>query len=256
MGDQKTMWKSRNEPPLIPKDCRSCPIREATLCGALRNDQLDILQEFKSCDRIIPAHSHLYRAGERVNEIYNLLGGWVALYRILESGRRQVLQIELPGAFLGYQAKLDDPLLHSAECITDVAVCVFPRRAFPELLERHPVLGLKMLGMMAHDVVRVHDQLTNIGGRSGLERVAHFLLQIYLRLRHRQPVSAGDALALPLTQEMIGDALGLTPVHINRILRQLRERRLVVLHNKTLQVLDLEGLRRLAEMPQFDRAEL
>ena len=250
------MWKNHSEPPSIPKDCRNCSIREATLCGALGPEQVQILQEFKSCDRIIPAHSHLYRAGERLNEIYNLLSGWVALYRILESGRRQVLQIELPGAFLGYQAKLDEPLLHSAECITDVAVCVFPRRAFPDLLERHPVLGLKLIGMMSHDVVRSHDQLTNIGGRSGIERVAHFLLQIYLRVRHRQHALGGDTLTLPLTQEMIGDALGLTPVHINRILRQLRERRLVVLHNKTLQVLDLEGLRRMAEMPQFDPAEL
>jgi CRP-like cAMP-binding protein len=157
---------------------------------------------------------------------------------------------------LGYQARLDDPLLHSAECLTDVAVCVFPRRAFPELLERHPLLGLKLLGMMSHDVVRSHDQLTNVGGRSGVERVAHFLLQIYFRLRHRQHAPDGEPLALPLTQEMIGDALGLTPVHINRILRQLRERRLVVLHNRTLQVLDLEGLRRMAEMPHFDPAEL
>jgi CRP/FNR family transcriptional regulator len=250
------MWKSHNEPPIIPKDCRNCAIREATLCGALRGDQLEVLQEFKSCDRILPAHSHLYRAGERLNEIYNLLSGWVALYRILESGRRQVLQVELQGAFLGYQPRLEDPMLHSAECITDVAVCVFPRKAFPDLLERHPVLGLKMIGMMSQDVVRTHDHLTNVGGRSGMERVAHFLLQIYLRLRHRQQAPSSDTLALPLTQEMIGDALGLTPVHINRILRQLRERRLVVLHNKTLQVLDLEGLRRMAEMPQFDRAEL
>ena len=255
MGDPKAVQKCHHEPPSIPTDCRDCAIREATLCGALSKDQLGILQEFKTCDRIVPAHTHLYRAGERLNEIYNLLSGWVSLYRILESGRRQVLQIELPGAFLGYQARLDDPLHHGAECLTDVAVCVFPRRAFPDLLERHPLLGLKLLGMMAHDVVRSHDQLTNVGGRSGMERVAHFLLQIYLRLRHQQHALNGDTLALPLTQEMIGDALGLTPVHINRILRQLRERRLVVLHNRTLQVLDLEGLRRMAEVPQLDPAE-
>lgn len=245
------MWKSHNEPPLVPKDCRNCTIREATLCGALRNDQLEILQKFKTCDRILPAHSHLYRTGERLNDIYNLLSGWVAIYRILESGRRQVLQIELSGAFLGYQAKLDDPMLHSAECITDVSVCVFPRKAFPELLERHPVLGLKMIAMMSQDVMRTHDHLTNVGGRSGVERVAHFLLNIYLRLRHDQELQGCGTLAMPLTQEMIGDALGLTPVHINRILRQLRERRLVILQNRTLQILDLEGLRRLAEMPQL-----
>jgi CRP-like cAMP-binding protein len=249
-----TVRKTYSEPPFVPKDCGRCAIREGTVCGALRPEQLEILEAFKTCDRILPAHTQLYRAGDRLEEIYNLLSGWVALHRILESGRRQILQIELPGAFLGYQPKLDDPMLHGAECITDVSVCVFPRRAFPELLERHPVLGLRLIGLVSQDVQRAHDTLANVGGRSGIERVAHFLLHIYLRLRHRHHADDESALELPLTQEMIGDALGLTPVHINRILRQLRERRLVILHNKTLQVLDFEGLRRLAEMPQLDVA--
>jgi CRP-like cAMP-binding protein len=227
-----------------------------TVCGALQPEQMEILQEFKSCDRIVPARTHLYRTGERLTEIYNLLSGWVATYRILESGKRQVLQIELPGAFLGYQANLDDPILHSAECITDVAVCVFPRQAFPGLLERHPSLGLTLAGMLAHDVVESHHHLTNIGGRSGLERVAHFLLQLYLSLQQRHVVLGHGTLELPLTQEMMADALGLTPVHINRILRQLKERRLAVLHKGRLDLLDLGGLRKMAGLPQAETAAI
>jgi CRP-like cAMP-binding protein len=249
------MSKNLDGLPVVPKSCADCIIRETTVCGALHADRLDIVEKFKICDRIIPAHTQLYRAGEQLDEIYNLLSGWVALYRILESGKRQILRIERSGAFLGYQAELKEPLLHSAECITDVAVCVFPRRAFPELLERHPVLGKKLIGMMAHDVARGHDHLTNVGGRSGMERVAHFLLQFFPRHQHRPHASDGDTVALPLTQEMIGDALGLTPVHVNRILRQLRERGLLVLHHKTLQLLDLEGLRRVTELTELDGAE-
>jgi len=254
MRDRRAVWKNQSEPPNLPKDCSNCAIRDATVCGALRTDQLEILQEFKSCDRILPAHTHLYRAGERLHEIYNPLSGWMALYRILESGKRQVLQIELPGGFLGYQANLDEPMLHSAQCITDVAVCVFPRRAFPGLLERHPAIGSRLIGMVANEVARGHDQLTNVGSRPGVERVAHFLLQIYMQLRQRKHAMNADVQSLPLTQEMIGDALGLTPVHINRILRQLRERRLVVLQNRTLKVLDLGGLRKMADRSQVDMA--
>jgi CRP-like cAMP-binding protein len=226
-----------------------------TVCGAMRLDQLDVLQQFKSCDRIVPIHTHLYRTGERPREIYNLLSGWVALYRILESGKRQILKIAHPGAFLAYQAKLDDPMLHSAVCISDVAVCIFPRRTFTSLLEKHPALHGKLAGILSQDIVQGHDLLTNIGGRSGIERVAHFLFQIYLQRCSRQHGSNEDIQALPLTQEMIGDALGFTPVHINRIMRQLRERRLAMLHKGTLKVLNLEGLREMAEMTQVDASE-
>jgi CRP-like cAMP-binding protein len=241
------VWKNQAETPHIPKDCSHCAIRETTICGAIRSDQLDILQQFKSSDRIVPAQTHLYRAGERPSEIYNLLSGWVALYRILESGRRQILQIVRPGAFLAYQARLEDQMSHSAVCISDVAVCIFPRRAFPALLERHPALQLRLAGMLAEEIAAGQDQLTNIGGRSGIERVAYFILQIYLQQRSRQAAANSGIVTIPMTQEIIGDALGITQVHINRILRQLRERQLAVLHRGTLEVLDLEGLRRVAK---------
>jgi CRP-like cAMP-binding protein len=220
----------------------------------MRSDQLDILQQFKSCDRIIPAHTHLYRAGERPGEIYNLLSGWVALYRILESGRRQILQIVRPGAFLAYQVGLEDQISHSAVCISDVAVCIFPRRAFPALLERHPALQRKLATMLAQEIAAGQDQLTNIGGRSGIERVAYFMLQIFLQQRSRQAEENRGIVTIPMTQEIIGDALGITQVHINRILRQLRERQLAVLHRGTLEVLDLDGLRRLAKASEIAAA--
>jgi CRP-like cAMP-binding protein len=215
-------------------------------------DQLDVLEKFKSCDRIVTKHIHLYRTGDQSKEIFNLLSGWVALYRILESGGRQILQVVQPGAFLGYQADLDEPMRHSAICLSEAAVCVFPRRSFPSLLERHPELRLKLADILSGDIVCAHDQLSNIGGRFGIERVAHFLLQTYLQ-RHcgdREPNSGVQA--LPLTQEMIGDALGLTQVHTNRILRQLRERGLATIHKGVLEVRDLEGLRQVAKSSEAE----
>ncbi|MFZ5790966.1 MAG: Crp/Fnr family transcriptional regulator [Pseudomonadota bacterium] len=253
-GEQGPMLRRRNEPPAIPRDCQSCPIREATVCRALA-DGLDVLQAFKLGDRILPTHSHLYRPGDKPAELYNLLDGWIALYRILEDGTRQVLQVVLPGAFIGYQPSLEEPMAHGAECITDVSVCVFPRKAFPDLLEKYPAVAHRVVWLVAHDLMEAQDHLTNVGGRPATERVAHFLLQIYLRMRQDHPANREDMLELPLTQELIADALGMTPVYVNRILRQLRERGLVMLRNRTLWIMDFEGLRRLAEIPPLDAVE-
>jgi CRP-like cAMP-binding protein len=246
------VWKSQADSPHLPKDCSQCAIREMTVCGAMRSDQLDALQRFKSCDRILPVHTHLYRTGEHPGEIYNLLSGWVALYRILESGRRQILQIARPGAFLAYQADLDDQMHHSAVCISDVAVCIFPRRTFPALLERHPALQSKLAGILAQEVAAGQDQLTNLGARSGIERVAYFLLQAYLQQRPQRLGTNTVTMTIPMTQEIIGDALGITQVHINRILKQLRERQLAALHRGILEILDLEGLRRVANVSEME----
>lgn len=249
------MLKFRNESPVIPRDCQSCPIREATVCRALADGRIDVLQDFKLGDRILPAHSHLYRPGDRPAELYNLLDGWIALYRILEDGTRQILQVVLPGAFIGYQPSLEGPMLHGAECVTDVSVCVFPRKAFPDLLEKYPAVARRVVWLIAQDLMEAQDHLTNVGGRPGIERVAHFLLHIYLRMRQNHPADREDTLELPLTQELIADALGMTPVYVNRILRQLRERGVVMLRNRTLWIMDLEGLGRLAEIPSLDAVE-
>jgi len=252
--DRKTVGKRRRSAPEIPNGCLNCTVRNTTVCRAF-SSSLDVVQKFKIGDRIVAADEHLYRIGDRPGELFNLLDGWVALYRILKSGKRQILDILLPGAFLGYQADLSEPMLHGALCLSDVAVCVFPRRSFPNLVEQYPPLAHALIDVGARAVVRAQDQLTNIGGRSGTTRVAHMLLDVYLRGRKGMPTGGMDVLELPLTQEVIADSLGLTPVYVNRILRDLRERGLVVLRNGTLQIHKLEELAKLVELSPLSAVE-
>jgi CRP-like cAMP-binding protein len=213
------------------------------------DNELRVVRNFKTGDRILPARTQLYRPGEESTELYNLLDGWIALYRVLESGQRQVLDIAMPGAFLGYQPDLDKPMLHGAECITDVAVCVFPRRAFPQLITQHPAMASRLIWLMANDVALAQERLTNVGSRTGMERVARFLLEIFLRARPHEDAKGRRTVELPLTQELIGDTLSLTPVHVNRVLRRLRESGLVTLRNGILHIVDLDGLTRFTDMP-------
>jgi CRP/FNR family transcriptional regulator len=245
--DRKIVGRRHRSAPKIPSGCVNCTVRNTTLCRAFSN-KLDVVQNFKSGDRILAADTHLYRIGDRPGDLFNLLDGWIALYRILESGKRQILDILLPGAFVGYQADLNEPMLHGAVCLSDVSVCVFPRKNFPALVEQHPGLATALVDVTARAAVRAQDQLTNIGGRVGTTRVAHMLLDLFLRGRRAIPGAQRDTVELPLTQELIADSLGLTSVYVNRILRHLRERGLVVLRNGKLKILDLEALAQLAEL--------
>lgn len=245
--DRKATGRKRRLAPKIPNGCMNCSVRDTTVCRAFSNS-LNIVQSFKSGDRVLAADTHLYRMGDRPTELFNLLDGWIALYRILESGKRQILEILLPGAFVGFQPNLGEPMLHGAYCLSDVSICVFPRKGFSALMEQHPGVAHALVDISSQAAVRAQDQLTNIGGRVGTARVAHMLLDLFLRARKSIPGAQTDTVELPVTQELIADSLGLTSVYVNRILRHLRERRLVVLRNGMLKILDLEALAQLAEL--------
>jgi len=246
--DRRTVTRNRRLPPHVPSGCRNCTIRDLTICRAAANDT-DILQRFKTGDRIAAAQTHLYSMGDRPSELFNLLDGWVALYRILESGQRQILDIVVPGGFLGYQPDLGAPMSHGALCLTDVAVCIFPRRKFPELLERHPAFMRAMLDTAAAATAQAQDHLTNVGARSATARVASMLVDLHRRSLRRFPSAGRGPLELPLTQDLVADSVGLTTVYVNRILRDLRERGLLQVRPGRLQVLDADALSRHVEKP-------
>ncbi len=236
-----------SEAPTVPVNCGGCPVRHLTVCRPLKRQRLEIVQNFKNGDRVLPAGSQLYRPGAACPELYNLLDGWVSLYRVLESGRCQILGFALPGAFLGFQPDLHGPMLHGAECITDVAVCIFPRRPFPALIERHRGLAVQLAQMLSRDAIYAHDNLTNIGTRQAHARVAHLLLGLYMRLNGGRLKAANQEVEIPLTQTHLADALGLTSVYVNVTLRQLREEGLLSFKRRRLLILDPVGLAAVAD---------
>ncbi len=241
------MDKQVSEPPTVPAGCRKCPIRHLTVCQPLKAERLEIVQNFKNGDRVLPAGSQLYRPGAPCPELYNLLDGWVSLYRVLESGRCQILGFALPGAFLGFQPDLHGPMLHGAECITDVAVCIFPRRPFPALIERQRGLAVRLAWLESQGTVLAHDNLTNLGSRQAHARVAHLLLGLYMRLNGGRLKYANQEVEIPLTQTHLADALGLTSVYVNVTLRQLREDGLLSFKRRRLLILDPVGLAAVAD---------
>lgn len=247
------MHQDPKKPLNIPVDCRTCAVRREALCAPLSDSDIVIVERFKSGNRVFPVGSDLFFQGEISNELYTLLDGWVHLYQILEDGRRQILDFALPGAFLGFQPDLGAPMAHSAQCLTEVAVCVFPRSKLFDLFRAHPELALRMAWITSRDWTLANEHLTNVGRRSARERMAHLLLELFYRVRMIDESPHGDTIELPLTQEHIGDALGLTPVHVNRTLRRLREDGLLAVGGRVLRVLDPDAL---AEVAGFDNESI
>lgn len=238
--------------PVIPTSCGNCPIRLSTVCRPLAaGSQLDVVQKFKTGDRVLAAGMDLFRPGEECKEFYNLLDGWVALYQISHNGRRQILDFLLPGAFVGYQPELLDAMSYGAACLTDVSVCVFPRRDFPQLLESYPAIGVRLAWLNSHSTINAYENLTNVGCRPAEARIAHLLLSLYVRINRPEQAARQNDVEIPLTQSHIADALGLTNVYVSQILKQLRERNLLIFRNGRLKILDPDGLANIADFDQL-----
>ncbi len=144
---------------------------------------------------------------------------------------------------------LPGPMQLSAEALTDVRVCVLPRTNFLRFFQDHPEIAVRLTWLAARCEARAQDHLVNIGRRPADARIAHLLLELYYRVQMGLPRIAGETMPFPLTQEHLGDALGLTSVHVNRMLRQLREQGIVAVRERQMEILNPEFL---IETAEFD----
>jgi CRP-like cAMP-binding protein len=204
---------------------------------------IDLLDEFdrrKSGHRQFSAGCDLFRPGEKRNAIYRLVDGWVALYMLLEDGSRQILHFALPGAVLAFAP--GRVTTYSAQALTDVVVCVVPYERLYALLREQPEAGMQLAWVLSRDRSLAYDRLASVGRHSARERVAHLILELFIRYRMRWPGHRIEEMHLPLTQEHIGDATGLTGVHVNRVLRDLRSEGILEFHYRRLRILDPDRL--------------
>lgn len=224
----------------IPIECHNCQARRDGLCQGLAADVLRTMARYKTGNREVKAGQDLFGLGASCDTIYNLVSGWVFRYNLLEDGRRQILDFVLPGAVLGYHPAAG--YTFAAQALTDCVVCIIPHAALGPLSRKHPEISLRLAFLIAQDRSLAFDHLTSIGRRSARERVAHLLLELFVRCRRQWPGYRIEEMHLPLTQEHIGDATGLTFVHVNRVLRDLRQDGIVEFHYQRLRILDPDRL--------------
>jgi CRP-like cAMP-binding protein len=197
---------------------------------------------FKSGDKEVRAGKDLFSLGDSCDSVYNLVSGWMFLYNLLEDGGRQILHFALPGAVLGFHPAHGAKATYGVQALTDAVVCVIPRKALEPLSKQHPKIAMRLAWLISRDRALAFDHLTSVGRQSTRQRVAHLLLELFIRCQAQWPGKRVEELQLPLTQEHIGDATGMTFVHVNRVLRDLREEGIVEFHYRRLRILDPDKL--------------
>lgn len=230
-------------------DCSICAARPKHLRGPRAFNGVRFGQERQAHVMTIKAGKDLFRQGETCDVIYSLIDGWVIHYNILEDGSRQILHFATPGDFLGYNPMPDMASGHSAQALTSVKVQTIPRAQLDGLVKDCTAVGTRMAQQLALERALAYDHLASIGRRSARERVAHLILELFVRYRARWPGHNSEVMTLPLTQQDIGDAVGLSGVHVNRILSKFKSEGILAFHYRKLHILNPD---RLVDIAGFD----
>lgn len=221
----------------LPFECAVCSGHGNGVCAALQGDALALLNGLDRRTVVYRPGQVILSQGETNGRHFNLLSGWVQIYRDLPDGRRQILRILLPGAAFGHQPLGSIGRLHTAEALSVVRVCVAPAAQIARLRHVHVGFDDRYVWMMERDSDLDLDQLASLGQQNASERVAHLMMSLAIRCAGGLP-EAPFTVEMPLNQRQIGEAVGLTAIHVNRCLRQLRERGLMSLSRGALHVLD------------------
>ncbi len=219
---------------------------------ALSPDERAVLERLHRRRRSFVAGRDLVHQGQSRHAAYILAAGWVCSYKLQPDGARQIVDFQIPGDFLGLRSVLLRTSDHSFEPIVDIEAAEVLAADLLEAFAQTPRLATAILWAASRDEAMVVEHLVGVGRRDADARMAHFLLELDARLRL---VGLGGEAGYdcPLTQYHFADAMGLSAVHVNRVLRQLRERGLVTVRDGHV---TLHDRARLVELAEFDPAYL
>lgn len=209
-------------------------------------DEIAVLCDLQAAPRTVQRHRDIITEGRSYGGLFIILDGNAIRYRILHDGRRQIINILIPGDLVGVLGQFMESSLYSTKALTEMSVSAVPFARLKTLFETHPRLITKILWWFSCDSAIYTEHLVDLGRRSALERVAHFLLELLVRLQ-AVGLAENQSYKIPLTQELIADALGLSIPHVNRVLRRLREDHMVVVEDQRVTVMDIESLTDLAD---------
>jgi len=227
-------------------NCEQCPLRRLEQFREFTAKELAFVSSFKSGELHSSAGASIMVEGARSAHLYTVLSGWGFRYKILEDGRRQILNYILPGDLVGLQGTLDGEMRHSVEALTAITLCVFDRDRIYELFSGYPSLGYDLTWIAAREESILDEHLLSIGRRSALERAAYLLAFLYMRADSTGAYTRQGTLTIPITQQHLADTLGLSIVHTNKTLRKLANSGLIRWLDRGCEVLDSTGLAKIA----------
>jgi CRP/FNR family transcriptional regulator len=222
------------------------PLHRPELHDALLKGDALLLRAMAESQITFPTGRKIICTGEGSETIYRLRTGWLARVRDLDDGRRQIITVFLPGDLVGVKSMFLREQPDSIECLSHVTVNAIDHTQLRRLVESNGPIALRVIFQLGEDERRLHNWVAALGRGNADERVAAMLIDFRGRLRRLGLCNGADSYRLPMTQQEIGDYLGLTVVHVNRVLRRLREAGLVTMKGYTVKIHDTAALHRIA----------
>lgn len=217
--------------------CEQCAVRAQSFCSVLEGQEFARLSAIVT-GRAFARHQTIVQEGDRADWLFNIVAGAVKLYRTMPDGRVQIVGFLSEGDFVGIP--VSDIYALSAEALTPVELCVFPRRSFDRLLAECPALEHRLFDLARTEVAAARDHMLLLGRKSARERLATFLLN-----ELRQPEAID--IFLPMSRIEIADYLGLTMETVSRTLSALTRQGLIALTGSDrVRLMQIDRLRALA----------
>lgn len=219
-------------------------LRKLEAFGPLPDEDRRLLDTVASQPKSVAADSDIIREGDSPGDVHLVVEGFACRYKLLKNGSRQIVAFLVPGDFCDLQGFILRAMDHSIGTVCPAKVVDIPRGRILEMTAR-PALARALWWATLVDKAILREWLLNNGQREAEQRIAHLLCELHLRLMTVGLVDEGR-FALPITQAEIGDALGLTSIHVNRTLQVLRSAGLISLKSRELLINDIDELRTFA----------
>src|SRR5262245_54596858 len=187
------------------------------------------LEHIIESERLVKKRNDLVVVGSAYRNLCFVKDGYAIRYKLLRSGKRQILNVILPGDVIGFPVSFFDRSIYSVVAVSDLAYNMCPLDAYVRLCYQQPQFALALSWLAAHEAAVYAEHIVDLGRRTPIERLAHFLLEIHARLLevgHAEKASFD----LSFSQEIIADVLGLSVPHLNRVMQQLRAQQMITSH--------------------------
>jgi CRP-like cAMP-binding protein len=246
-GEVAVYSASENRPMTMTK-----LIRKLESIATLSDEDFRIIESLPSRTRTLKAGQDIFHEGDQPSQCCLILEGWTCRYRLLDGGRRQIFSFHIPGDLPDLQSLHLHTLDHSLGTMTDATVAFVPHENIRDLMLRFPRLGALLWRDTLIDAAIFREWMVGMGRKSAYGRIGHLFCEMYAKLE-AVGLASDHRCAFPVKQIDIADSLGLTNVHVNRVLQDMRAKGLITFRNGTLVVHEWNELVRTAE---FDPAYL
>jgi CRP-like cAMP-binding protein len=221
-----------HENPLVAKLSQFAP---------LSHKDIDLLEPLCLPEERLRAGVNIMVEGETPRSLFVVTRGTACRYRLMPDGKRQILTILIPGDLFGLPRFLRQPMDHSIGAIGPTRIAAIGGEALIDIIANHPRIGAALWWGVMQEEAMLRERIVTLGRRSARGRVAYLLCELVWRQR-AVGIAEDHAVRLPFTQTDLGDMLGLTSVHINRVLQGFRRDELITLDRRRLTLLDIERL--------------